>query len=339
LALNCRVGQRFQKCSVEVCLMQAEIIYFPPAESDMALNDQDRAWIREQIRTALHERGFGQKLKEWVPITAIVAIVLFVATQWTTYVEFRTKTGDRLDVIEKTLSQISASLELLKPHAGSTLPQVMKNSLLQDKGGLGLKTVAALASNAQEQKVAADPKQVAAVGNQLVSTTALFTGKTENPEAWNTLAKLLSYYTALGVPPQVAPTNYDFPPGQYDFGYPEGGGKYDGKIGSGGGLVPIAEAALAEHIVEPKRNPNINEAPRFVIFQADPSKPLILTIDYHHLRNIVLVGATVEYHGGPVILENVYFVNCQIRLAQQQRCISFSESLFASNPVNFKTAG
>jgi len=100
--------------------------------------------------------------------------------------------------------------------------------------------------------------------------------------------------------------------------------------------VPISEAAIGEHIVNPAPT-TASEGPKILIVKGRLDQ--IVHLDLHHLRNVVYVNMTIVYDGGPVILENVSFVNCQFRLAQQQRCVSFGESLFASNPVNFKTSG
>jgi len=134
----------------------------------MALNNTDKAWITLEIQTALKRKGWGRFtgfIRDWSGTSAVVAILILTFAKWEGYVEFRTKTSDRLDAIEKTLSQISANLELLKPRAGSTLPEAIKKNLsLHKNSDLGLKTVAALATEAKEQHVPADPKQISDVG-------------------------------------------------------------------------------------------------------------------------------------------------------------------------------
>jgi hypothetical protein len=308
-------------------------------EDGMPLNETDKSWIREQIQLATKRQGWGKLtgfLKDWSGAGAAITILVFFFTQYTTYVEFRTRTSDRLDAIERALPWISANLELLKPHAGNTLPQVMKDNLSAQKNKeLGLKTVAALAIQARESNVEADPKQIATVGDQLTSSQTLFTQK-NSADAWHALTGLLSYYSALhALPSELKPLPFAVP--HYDFGGTNGR-EEKGTIMYTGGLVPLDQAAVAEHIVSPERNPYIKEAPQTIIYRAD-SQDEINILDGHHLKNIVLVNITVYYGGGPVILENVTFVNCIFTLAQQDKCVSFGRSLFASNPVTFHTTG
>jgi hypothetical protein len=244
--------------------------------------------------------------------------------------------NEKISNINERLATISANIELLKPTAKNKLPQLIRQNLTAHKDSeLGLKTVTALASQAQEQKVDADPKQIGEAGNVLTSMQSLFTQK-GNSDAWNALSGLLSYYSTL--------TSIPLPPGKpvsvsdvdYDFGGTNGKVLY-GRIGFGGGLVPIDQAAIGEHIVNPKRNPNVKEGPHTVMFMG-LSQDETFILDQHHLKNMVLVNVTIEYHGGPVILENVYFINCIFRLSQQLNCVSFSHSLFASNPVTFSNS-
>jgi len=84
---------------------------------DMPLNETDKAWVRETIREAHKSHGISRLtafLKNWSGVGASVAILIFALTQWSAYVEFRTKTGDRLDQIDKTVDQIEDDLRTLK---------------------------------------------------------------------------------------------------------------------------------------------------------------------------------------------------------------------------------
>ena len=72
----------------------------------------------------------------------------------------------------------------------------MKGNLSPQKDrNLGLETIAALATQAKEQHVQADPRQIAQVGNTVLSTQELSTQKT-NADAWDALINPLNYYSA-----------------------------------------------------------------------------------------------------------------------------------------------
>jgi len=101
-----------------------------------------------------------------------------------------------LQPINDRLAKITAQLETMKPQAGNTLPQVMENNLAGQKdNGLGLKTVAALATQAREQNVQADPAQIAEAGKQLAASRQFFT--TGKDDAWKAFVELLNYYSFL----------------------------------------------------------------------------------------------------------------------------------------------
>jgi hypothetical protein len=307
----------------------------------MALNNTDKAWITLEIQTALKRKGWGRFtgfIRDWSGTSAVVAILILTFAKWEGYVEFRTKTSDRLDAIEKTLSQMSANLELLRPRAGDTLPQAIKKNLsLQRNSDLGLKTVAALATEAKEQNVTADPQQISAIGTDLASESQLFKGP-QTTDAWSAITGLLNYSSFLrqtGFFSGEQPKPLTLPPIEYDFGGTEGK-TFDVRLSSLGGEVPIAEAARAEHIVNPKPI-SVSEAPKTVVAQGKLEN--VISLDGHRLKNIVLVNMTIEYHGGPLILENVSFINCVFRLAQQPQCIDFGKSVFASTTTTFVSAG
>jgi hypothetical protein len=309
-------------------------------EASMPLNQTDKAWITLEIQNALRRKGWGRLtgfLKDWSGAGAAIAILVLFFTQWTAYVEFRTKTGDRLDAIEKVLPQISASLELLKPHASNTLPRIMKDAI-QDKAArkIGLQTVAALATQAQEQKVAADPLQIADVGKTLTSMPALFKQQ-NNADAWSALTGLLNYSSFLKAASYFSgeqPQPLTFAPIEYDIGG-TAGKSFDVTLYSLGGMVPIAEAARAEHIVNPKPIA-ASMAPKIVVVKGKPEQ--VISLDGHRLKNIVILNMTIEYRGGPAILENVSFVNCIFRLAQQPQCVDFGKSVFASTTTTFASS-
>jgi hypothetical protein len=318
------------------------------SESEMPLNPTDKAWITLEIQNALKRKGWGRLtgfIKDWSGASAAIGILIFLATQWGGYIEFRTGTNLRLgniDVrlgnIEARLASITASLALNKPQAKGELAQLMRQNLTQQKdSALGLKTVAALATEAAAKKLTDDPQQISDVGKDLASTPTLFKGK-QSTDAWNALTGLLNYSSflrATGYLPAEQPKLLSFSPIDYDFGG-TGGAVLHGTLYSLGGMVPIAEAARAEHISNPKPI-LVSEGPKTVLIQATPGEGL--SLDGHRLKNVIFVGMIIEYNGGPVILENVSFINCVFRLIQQPQCIDFSKSVFASAATTFTSGG
>ncbi len=151
----------------------------------MALNEQDRAWIREQIDNAFKRRSLGQRIRDWLPVTAIVAIAIFFITQWTSYIEFRTRTNDRLDTIDKTLAGIQGDLskQSLINHAALPLPDF--KATLPD-----LNSAIARAKQ-QNAKVSS-----AVIGDLQQKLSA----SVDAPDFWPTAAQFISYRSQNTLP-------------------------------------------------------------------------------------------------------------------------------------------
>ena len=93
--------------------LQASIsIDLPENDTDMPLNETDKAWIRQEIQAA-HKRAGWSKLtgfvKDWFGAGAAITIIVLFFNQMNAYTEFRVHTNDRLEVIEKALLTIQAS--------------------------------------------------------------------------------------------------------------------------------------------------------------------------------------------------------------------------------------
>jgi hypothetical protein len=73
-----------------------------PEEDEMAINKTEWEQIKVLMRDALaeHDKGNLQRFKSWSPLAAMVAIGLFILTQWNAYTVFRVHTEDRLANIE-----------------------------------------------------------------------------------------------------------------------------------------------------------------------------------------------------------------------------------------------
>ena len=79
-------------------------------------------------------------------------------------------TNDKLATISQNLAVLTSTVELLKPDAAKNLGKIMKQSLKQSgDADLGLKTLAALATSAQQRGLKTDPNSIKDVGNDLLS--------------------------------------------------------------------------------------------------------------------------------------------------------------------------
>jgi hypothetical protein len=175
---------------------------------DMPLNPADRAWVNEAIEDAHKRHGFGKFtgfIKDWSGVGAAAGILVLVFTQWTGYIEFRTKTGDRLDTIQNTdlpalskkLDALEGSLDKLtlmvtpqqiKRHAGLS-KQEFQSTLPQLRAALQLAT---------QEKIELPHTVVDDLQHKLLET------ERDAPEFWPTVSEFISYRSFNLVPKQAA---------------------------------------------------------------------------------------------------------------------------------------
>ncbi|HEX4005786.1 MAG TPA: hypothetical protein VHX60_06405 [Acidobacteriaceae bacterium] len=141
----------------------------------MPLNETDRAWVRETIQNTLNINGRGRLArftKDWSGAGAAIAIVLFMALQWTAYVEFRTQTNDRLGRIEGQLAKQTAVTQ-------ASLPASEFRAALPDLGS-ALQTM-------QKEKISISPVTVDAIQKKMIATESSALGY------WPAAAEFISY--------------------------------------------------------------------------------------------------------------------------------------------------
>ncbi len=68
-------------------------------------------------------------------------------------------------------------------------------------------------------------------------------------------------------------------------------------------------------------------------------KPNGVKLDGLYLRNIRIFDSKIYYFGGPVLLENVYFSNCEFVLAAKKNSKGFALAALQSTSVNFESTG
>jgi hypothetical protein len=65
------------------------------------------------------------------------------------------------------------------------------------------------------------------------------------------------------------------------------------------------------------------------------SRDCPITLDDYRLRNVVIRGATIVYNGGPLEMDNVYFINCTFQLKQSKPAQAFANAILNHVPTSF----
>ena len=90
------------------------------------------------------------------------------------------------------------------------------------------------------------------------------------------------------------------------------------------GKAPIANAAKLEHIDKPN-NAGYEFGDQWVLV-ANGS----VSIDGMRMKNVILANVEVYYDGGPLVLDNVYFVNCTFHMVVHPRSQSLAIAFLGS---------
>jgi hypothetical protein len=296
----------------------------PYLEGDMALNETDKSWIRETITNANKAHGWGKLkrfIKEWSGAGAAIAILLFGFSQWSSYIEFRTQTNDRLNTIEGQLKSVRETLD--KNHAEASLAQAALEAKYGDQSSSisRLSEVGPLLGRLADNRVGAPPSFFQSAVGALNTIRA---AGIKEQEVSPVSIQLAQYRSALNSAPDLpAPTRESHPTGALP-----GSGK--GEIILGAALYPDYTTVRFDRdlTLTIEGNGGALDCRRMhggqEIFLADPAfwpkhpatvRNLSLiggtqTLDYVNWENVTFVGTHINYRGGVLRLKNVRFVGC-----------------------------
>lgn len=159
----------------------------------------------------------------------------------------------------------------------------------------------------------------------------------KNPLAWDAAVAFLEYRTFINsgiVPFPLEPTINDT---QYVYALrlkPNPVANQKGtvlavRVKETPGEVPLADSARIESLIKPQSH---GSGVRLLIVEG---KSDIIVLDGEYFKNVIVRDAIVEYDGGPVRLENVYFINCTLRWHPSAPARDLGQQLLADASVTF----
>jgi hypothetical protein len=201
-----------------------------------------------------------------------------------------------------------------------------------------LEEKAELAIAAKKNQISVDPREIASTGKQILEIGA------KNPDltdvSWQTVGAFLDYRSFL---------NMKFAP------------QLSNLTQLADSATPILDLRFTP--LPPPSNSKLNVIPAFMFWAhgvAPPndramvyriSKPIksggdyqfflfdgyggTIVVDDQGMRNIIIKNSVIEYDGGSVILQNVYFVNCTFKFTRTPTSESLGASILASTATNF----
>ena len=172
---------------------------------------------------------------------------------------------------------------------------------------------------AKTEHVTIKPEIVENIGRKLVAQRG-------SSEAWDTAIDFLNYKSFLNVSLSVA-VNSVMPTGilntKYGMRAPHGIGPPRFTVA---GAVPEGQAAQLNVIGEPDRNTPLGND--WII--ADGGG---LVIDNMQLKKVIFRNVYISYDGGPIHMQDVYFMNCVFQVRQQSNGERFAFAVLSPPPA------
>jgi hypothetical protein len=237
-----------------------------------------------------------------------------------------------LSDVQKTTNETNTSLRTLQPfihdvisHQFEDVSKLPTRALLER-----IPAVKNLLAVATDQDVKVDPRIVAKTGEKFIGASA------NNPAAWEGALATADYRSFLNGPAPSLETFYPLGspsfPGiemtHYRFGGVEG--KPSPQLAPSLRRVPVALSAHLEFIASPEKQ-EAQEGPKALLMVGGD-----LRLDGLSMRSVVLEGVTLHYEGGPVVLENVVFINCQFVIENVVNGRALGSQLLQASNVTFR---
>ena len=207
---------------------------------------------------------------------------------------------------------------------GTLSPEIIKEASSRPDDPQSAKQVEQAVKRAMSQGYRVDPNVIADAGLKFADAG------TRTAAAWQAATDLLNYRSFLNTgptpQPQLVPVekmrNY-----KYQFHAPN---QPIEMMGRGIGVRP--NVAELHFIGQPDENAASLTGPLFLVIKGGS-----LILDSTYMKNIVIQGSHVSYRGGPLTMDNVYFVNCTFDIQQLPKGLEFAKAAFLIYPLTFTT--
>ena len=241
--------------------------------------------------------------------------------------------GKQIGRLSETVAELKVGIEKANPDFSKHLPSLLESSAAQ-QDAVGMHSVSLLARNAQYGDISI-PFDVVRHADKLTIDAWRSQDPMLKSASWNANISLLNYTSSVrGAPVETSGAVPQLGPPPIDWGFRESGdGPYWVAIL---GQATANEAARGEHIGDPASgHPRDGDPAWFIVdsrenIDASGNPKNTLRLDDHFLKKIVYMGLRIAYRGGPLKLENVYFIRCTFDVVQNDKGARFSESVSGS---------
>lgn len=232
---------------------------------------------------------------------------------------------DKLSALGERVAKIEGKLDGLR----------IQRLAMQPKIGANGKQASEILKAAKKDGTKLDPELITDVGKEFISAGV----SSSDTHVWNAALAFLDYRSFLNssfapATDKFAPVDKTNPTWSFALNFRHLTRDYETHMRTGS-AVPAEKAAVLEHIGRPL-NVGKKVGSEFLLI-ADLSGGFIL--DGYRLKNVIFKDSKIIYEGGPVEMENVYFVNCTFEVSKRPNGKNFANTVLASTPATTFQAG
>ena len=280
----------------------------------------------------------------WALSLGLTGVFVVVAALCTLYfydylpLMIKSEVQTQVAPITDRLIKVETQLELLPrdiPAAIMRLPGIIKNARTDEqKLQAALQAATQIMEDAKSQRADVTLASVKETGAAILHSPDYPSASKVRALALSAVLNYRSFLTAQEVPqvpgarPVVKPTDFDV---QFTF-KPLSATTRPPIILFDPEMVSGADGALLTGI----GRESTRSRPRYLIVEGANFE---LDLDGYHLRNVIVRDARIVYNGGPVLLENVFFVNCTFEIEEHDdRGKVLTDNIISDSGITFKNA-
>ncbi len=232
-------------------------------------------------------------------------------------------TASSIGSLTERIAKLEGKMEMLRLKSAASDPTSRSN----------IKEATEALASAKQNKLPLDPGLFKETGSKFISAAA------KQPEAWRAVQQYLAYRSFLNTDLKLESAKLEvttktstyretvtvLPDPQHPELHPVFQLLYVG------GHAAPEESARLERLDSPQP---VESGLKFFLIDGGHDT---IVLDGEYMKNVIIRNADVKYDGGPVVLENVYFLNCTfVSFRLTPNSSRLSEALLASAPTAFK---
>ena len=288
--------------------------------------------IENRIVPSEHRINQVHGLGKWaagITITLLLTVGIVGGKNYFSLEDLRTRSSEQRTILEglrDSVAKLLARSAVSSPNAPQEVQQALTTPVSRESPADSIRAIAAVADEAGSRKIDIPDQAFETAGNNLLLAARTFNG----PDAWDAFLKLVRY--------RCVTNEKDAPNGNLavsirssEFPNWKIADEHEATFVKMLGKVPVEQSAQFHLIGE---NPNADRSfgPEWIFIYHHEH---LSNLDGFVFKNVVFMNADLYYAGGPVRLQNVYFVNCNFKVKQSYPTERLLLAVLKNTPTTF----